>query len=280
MLAAPVALTESQRAPVLDFQVAQEVASNPCFDCLGYSATACDHESWWDNLYFFGFMEGFGLNAQHRVEDRAAGRLGANLGLPLGHDLGFQIGGSGSWAGGGEQFFITTGLFARGGVYLGDAWNVGGVIDWIDEKNDEIDLFQIRLKTSVTLDPSQEIGLWGAIGLTDDETDDFTTARPVDQVNLFYRYLCAGCWDVTGWVGWRERPDSVALGGELVVPLDNFWSLAIGGHYAPGADTWNAYVGVLLYPGGGAMPRTLEQYRYRPYLPVADNSTMTVTIGK
>jgi hypothetical protein len=236
-----------------------------------------------DNASFFMIGEGFRLNAQHRLETRAAGRVGANWGVPVFGDdqgLGVQLGGSASLAGGGEQFFVSTGVFYRDDVRLGSTWNAGAVVDWIDERNDEIDVFQLRPKTSITLDPQNEAGVWAAFGLTKDTTDDADTARTVDQVNLFYRHLCPNHWDLTGWAGLRNQPDSAAVGGDATMPMSDCWALTTGGHWGFAADTWHLYLGAVRYLGGRAAPRYIGQFPHQPYLPVADNTSMTVAIDK
>jgi hypothetical protein len=221
-------------------------------------------------------VEGF---SQSGGDDRLAGRFGGNWGLPLIDDssgLGFQIGGSGSVASAGEQFFVTSGVFYRGDMRLGGAWNLGGVFDWMKDGDFESEVGQLRAKTSITLDGQNELGVWGAVSVMDDQTDRGDTVDSVDQANLFYRHLWSKGYDTTGWVGWRSDPDSLAIGADVSIPLDESWAVVGGGHYAFEADSWNAYVGLALYFGQRARERYLGQYRHLPYLPVADNSSMTL----
>lgn len=229
----------------------------------------------WDNIYFFSIAEAFRLMDENT---RAAVRSGLNWGLPIFDDdvgLGFQIGFSGSLAEEGPQWFVTSGVFYRGDMRRDSAWNVGAVFDWMQDDEFEADVSQIRGKTSITLDRKNEIGVWGAASLMDDEDQNGETVESVDQVNLFYRYLFDSDWDVTWWVGWRSDPSSVAVGISTYRPINDYWAGIFGGYYAPDGDTWNVYSGLVRHWGQRATQDYIGQDRHQPYLPVADNTSMT-----
>jgi hypothetical protein len=229
-----------------------------------------------DNTYLFATGEAF---RQSGADTRQAAHLGANLGTALINDtagLGLQLGGSGGWAEGGGQTFVTGGLFYRGDSRAALAWNIGAVADWVRDQAFDVDVVQLRAKTSVTLDPQDEIGVWGATSIRDDRTNLGPTIDAMDQVNLFYRYLWPNGWDITGWVGWRSDPSSAALGLDAVMPIDDVWAFTAGGHYGWEGDSWSAYAGVQIYLGGRAVERCIGQYRHMPYLSVADNGSMTL----
>jgi hypothetical protein len=101
-------------------------------------------------------------------------------------------------------------------------------------------------------------------------------AESVNQANLFYRYLFDSSWDVSVWVGWRSEPESAALGAAWYAPINDYWAGVFGGYYAFEGDTWNVYTGFVRHWGNRARQDYIGQDRHLPYLPVADNSTMTL----
>jgi hypothetical protein len=249
--------------------------TSPFEDACGMGPAGYSNYSW-DNIYFFSIGEAFRLDHENT---RAAIRSGLNWGLPLVDDdvgLGFQIGFSGSLAEEGNQFFVTSGVFYRGDMRLDSAWNVGAVFDWVQDDEFEADVGQIRGKTSITLDRKNEIGVWGAASIMDEADQNGETVEPVDQVNFFYRYLFDSEWDLTGWVGWRSDPDSVAFGINTYRPINDYWAGIFGAYYAPDGDTWNIYSGIVRHWGQRATQDYLGQDRHQPYLPVADNTSMTL----
>jgi hypothetical protein len=159
----------------------------------------------------------------------------------------------------------------------GAAWNAGGVFDWARDDALGASVAQIRAKTSITLDAQNEVGAWGAVSITDDNGKRREKVQAVDQVNLFYRHLFSNGWDLDGWLGWRSDPSSGAIGADATLPLDDYWAVTGGGHYAFEGDSWNAYVGLILHLGPHAHERYLGELRHLPYLPVADNSSMTLS---
>lgn len=251
--------------------------TSPFEDACGMGLAGYSNYSW-DNIYFFTIAESFRLTDENT---RAAVRSGLNWGLPIIDDdsgLGFQIGFSGSWAEEGPQWFVTSGVFYRGDMRLDSAWNVGAVFDWIQDDEFEANVAQVRGKTSITLDRKNEIGVWGAASLIDDEDNNGDTIESVNQVNLFYRYLFETDWDVTWWVGWRSDPSSVAVGISTYRPINDYWAGIFGAYYAPHGDTWNVYTGLVRHWGQRATQDYLGQDRQQPYLPVADNTSMTLFV--
>jgi hypothetical protein len=249
--------------------------TSPFEDACGMGPAGYSNYSW-DNIYFFTIGEAFRLDHENT---RAALRSGLNWGLPLVDDdvgLGFQIGFSGSLAEEGNQFFVTSGVFYRGDMRLDSAWNVGAVFDWMQDDEFEADVSQIRGKTSFTIDRKNEIGVWGAASLSDEADQNGETVESVDQINLFYRYLFDSDWDVTWWAGWRSDPESVAFGISTYRPINDYWAGIFGAYYAPDGDTWNIYSGIVRHWGQRAAQDYLGQDRHQPYLPVADNTSMTL----
>jgi hypothetical protein len=230
----------------------------------------------WDNLYFFAAYEAFRLDYE---SIRAALRAGVNWGLPVIDDasgLGFQAGFSGSLAEEGSQWFATTGFFYRGDMQSESGGNVGAVFDWMHDGEIEASLGQVRGKASITLDRKKELGVWAALSVVDDKDKFGENTESVDQFNIFYRYLFDSSWDLTVWFGWRSPRDSTAIGGSLYAPLNDYWGAFTGGFYAFEGDTFNVYSGVMRYLGNRARQNYLGQDRHMPFLPVADNTSMTL----
>lgn len=229
--------------------------------------------------YAFGVLEKF---RQSGTDSRLASRLGFNLGLPLliqeYGSWGAQLGGSVSGAESGGQFFFTGGLFYRGAMQLGNAWNFGIVLDWIDDDAFTVDVAQLRIKTGITTAPQNEWGLWGTVSVEDDSTPRFRTMEAVDQLNVFYRYLWPSGTAQAIWVGWRNHPDTAAIGTDASRPLGDLWALATGAYYGFSSDTWNVYTGLVLHFGNHASEQYLGERRFMPYLPVADNTRMTLFV--
>lgn len=239
------------------------------------------------NAWAFAYYDGFELPVG---DFRNAGRFGVNWAFPLLSDymgLAGQIGGSGSITEDQEQVFVTAGIFWRGDMQYGSAWNVGAVFDFMHDGYLETQVTQVRGTVSYTVDFRNEIGVWGAGRTSDDITVDNYVAEPVVQVNIFWRHLWSGGLDTTVWVGWRDGQSDAdesndesgaAIGARIYYPLTESWALAAGGHNAFDSDTWNVWAGVEFSFGGLARPRFLGQHRHAPLLPVADNSTMTLAI--
>ncbi len=239
------------------------------------------------NTWAFAYYDGFDLP---EGGFRNAARLGVNWGFPLFSDyvgFGGQIGGSGSVTEDQEQVFVTAGLFWRGDMQYGSAWNVGAVFDFMHDGLLETQVTQVRGQISYVADFRNEFGVWGAGRTSDDITVSNRVAEPVGQVNLFWRHLWTVGLDTTVWVGWRDGQSKAdesndasgaAIGARVYYPLTESWALAAGGHNAFDSDTWNVWGGVEFSFGGLARPRFLGQYRHAPLLPVADNSTMTLAI--
>lgn len=239
------------------------------------------------NAWAFAYYDGFELP---EGDFRNAGRFGVNWAFPLLSDymgLAGQIGGSGSVTEDQEQVFVTAGLFWRGDMQYGSAWNVGAVFDFMHDGYLETQVTQVRGLVSYTADFRNEFGVWGAGRTSDDITVSDRVAEPVGQINVFWRHLWNVGLDTTVWVGWRDGQSDAdesndesgaAIGARIYYPLTESWALAAGGHNAFDSDTWNVWGGVEFSFGGLARPRFLGQYRHAPLLPVADNTTMTLAI--
>jgi hypothetical protein len=230
----------------------------------------------WDSIYFFALADAFRLDHEHT---RAGGRFGFNWGLPVFDDasgLGVQFGLSGSIVEEGPQSFVTAGVFYRGDMQQNAAWNVGAVFDWMHDDEIGARVGQVRGKSSVAFSRQNEIGVWGTYSVIDDDDKQGHNSESVNQLNLFYRYLFGTGSDIMIWAGWRSDPESVALGGAYYFPWNDYWAGTVGGYYAFEGDTWNVYSGVVRHWGNRARQDYIGQDRHLPYLPVADNSTMTL----
>lgn len=241
-------------------------------------ARACDggYRYTWDNIYFFALADAFRLAGDHT---RAGGRFGLNWGLPLIDDesgIGVQFGLAGDVVEEGPQWFATGGVFYRGDMRLNSAWNVGGVFDWMHDDEVGAGIGQVRAKTSITIDRQNEFGVWAALSLIDDDDTEGHKAETVNQANLFYRFLFDSGTDMTISLGWRDQPDSIAIGTAWSVPINDFWAGVFGGYYAFHGDTWNVWTGVVRQFGPRAHEDYIGQHRHQPYLPVADNFSMTL----
>ncbi len=240
---------------------------------------ACTYS--WSNAYAFALADGFHQSGDN---DRWAGRFGINWTLPVTPDqsgLGFQAGFAGSPAEEGAQLFGTGGAFWRGDARVGPAWNLGGVVDWMHDNDFDSDVAQVRVAVSNTVSLYSEIGVWGTVGVVDDEQRRSGRDRdiePVGRANLFYRHLFQAGWDATAWVGWRSDPSDGSLGGDLRIPVSDSWSLAAGGHWGFDDETWNIFAGVTYHFGRQARQRYLGEFRHQPYLPVADNTSLTLAV--
>ncbi len=239
------------------------------------------------NTWAFAYYDGFELPAN---DFRNAGRFGINWASPLVSDyvgLGVQAGASGSVTEDQEQIFVTAGVFYRGDMQLGAAWNVGAVADFLHDGFYDVQVVQVRGKVSYTVDFRNELGVWGSGGVSDDDINAATRAETANQVNIFWRHLWNVGLDSELWVGWRDgqsdadesnSQSGAAIGARLVYPVTDAWTVAVGGHSAFESDTWNVWAGVQWNLGGRARQRFLGQNRHAPLFPVADNSTMTLAI--
>ena len=274
-----------------------------------------------DNLILFGAADGWKGPIDDDWNNNFGFRFGANLGLPLWQEkgLGFQFGtsyglydfhgrGAGENSSIEEQWFITTGLFHRcnfGESQGGDRISWGAVYDHMITDNSgeqawEVDLGQFRGQIGYALDPTNEVGLWGAFNPgTDDDLDDNDggptpddTIRPLDQISLFWRHTWCSAADTMLYIGLAEDPGEFVFGARGQVPLSPSCALFGGFHYIlpstagggfhAGRDDvfaeefWNVSVGVAFYPGAKAGSRSVCDHRWLPLLPVADNGSFVI----
>jgi hypothetical protein len=179
------------------------------------------------------------------------------------------------------QHFVTGGLFRRSQVGL----QYGVVYDLLrDDLVEEIDFSQMRTELSVLGPRGGEIGFLGMFHLNNEgiNTGNGTTVfEPLDQYLLFIRKRFANCGEGRLWGGFSDEDDGI-FGGEVLVPLDNRWSLAGGFNYvipeqdAPpqGAiqEAWNVGISVVWdWSGCG-----LSNSPFRPLFNVADTGTMII----
>jgi hypothetical protein len=230
----------------------------------------------------FGFHEG--LN------------FGAPLGDPwcMGYQLGFQgveSNFAGSQAAGGsthgrEQGFLTAGLFHRatcGGLQGGIAF------DYLrDSYYVKADLEQIRSETSIVFEGGNEIGYWGAYGVSKQRfrllaNQAPTLFQPNDIFAAFYRKHFSGGGEGRLWGGATGGGGGI-VGAEFSIPLGASWALEnsftylIPKHSPTGGgqfeEGWSLSMSLVWYPGRPAS--CALQDPYRPLFGVGDNSTFMV----
>ena len=251
-------------------------------------------DSWRDASEFSwpnNFGGRLGIDATWGLGDSGVNAsLGAAYGL---YDLHGRLTANGSSTE--QQLFLTAGLFHRANGQCGDVWTWGASYDYLHDNNygvvaEAIDLHQIRFMFGRTLNPRNEIGIWGAVGVSDDDYQGvfFGSGSKVesqDQINLYWRryysmggetMLYAGLADPNftvdgnGNSSVNEDDDlrEIVLGLRGTAPLTSNLGLFGGVHYvipsASGGDmdeeNWNTVFGIMWVHGSNL-----------PLLPTADN---------
>jgi len=265
--------------------------------------------SWLDNLYFFGGLDGSKQPQDLGINANMGGRLSLNWGAPLLEEwgLGMQAGFAWSFADAAvqvlprlegtderNQYFMTLGLMERTDFGL----NISGGYDFLWEDYYDRFLFgQWRGRVGYELTSNDEAGAWFTIA---DRGDSGTVLglpvhlRPISQVNAFWRHTwSSGGW-TTLWLGAAQKhgkfvlvlPDdppvqnAFVYGADLHLPLNNW--LAVFGEAnfitPPDSGTVDAYLGIVLYPGGGAF--TAQRRKFNPLMQVASNPTFAVDLSR
>jgi hypothetical protein len=182
-----------------------------------------------------------------------------------------------------NQFFLTTGLFARK-LECGPQWGV--VFDYLhDNFYGSADLQQLRAELSLKIFCGSEVGFWGAFMMGDDRYDYETRNDPqlVDvesrDLYLFFWRQPLGC---TGegriYGGFSGHGDGI-VGVDCLLPIGERFALDAGFSYlAPkdGTDphglrdeSWGLTISLVWYPARGNQCALSDPFR--PVLPVADN---------
>lgn len=270
----------------------------------GCSTTTCESDgghSWFDELTFFGGIDGSKQPQDFGVNANLGGQFHLNWGLPLYEELGLglQIGQAVVASDNavrvyelvGEattrvQSFTSIGLFQR--TDHGFAW--GFAYDWLNEDSfDDFSLQQWRLRVSQDVGPNDQ---WAASAHLASGSDEgiFEGPNPVsvrlsaiDQIRLEWRHWWPSGTQTTGWCGLAEGhgednavtgpanafDESFLLGADILAPLND--CLAIYGEtnliFPADSGTVDAFLGIQFYPGGGAYQA--RRGPFSPLLPVA-----------
>jgi hypothetical protein len=276
---------------------------NVCDDgCLG---------NWWDNTELF-----FGGDVFKSLGDSPIGGFNNSFGAVSGFNTGFALGDSrirgqfgasygaydfkGRSAFGGEQssleeqVFLTAGVYKRSDVLDGDRISWGVVYDALITDNygvaaDELELGQLRGIMGYAINECHELGVWGTVNMMEDTGSVFGTVRPMKQVNTYWKqnwqygattsvYVGAmdnadiGDW-VLGFTGRAPMSERVALYGGATYVAPSSATGAVGSV----EEQWNVYAGLVFFPGGKSVSRTVSGQAGLPLLPVANNSSMLIT---
>jgi hypothetical protein len=276
-----------------------------CGDCGGDEECVCGMhrlgvERLLGNMSFFAGVQGFKGPVDLGQNGNFGFHEGLNFGGPLGDPwcMGYQLGFQGiesNFAGsqpdggsshGREQAFFTAGLFHRatcGGLQGGVAF------DYLhDSYYLKADLKQVRSETSFVFDGGNEIGYWGAYGVSKqrfqllaDQTATFF--QPNDIFAAFYRRHFSAGGQARIWGGTTGGGEGI-VGAELAIPLGSSWALEnsltylIPKHSPNGGgqleEGWSLSMSLVWYPGRPA--QCAMQDPYQPLFGVGDNSTFMV----
>jgi hypothetical protein len=260
---------------------------------------------WRDTLSFFGGYEGskqpqdFGINAHF------GGRASVNFGMPLWEEMGLgaQIGTSINATANavqvaerlGEsssrtQSFTTVGVFQRTSDIV---WALG--YDFLYQNYyDQFNLGQWRGRLGYYLSESNEVGVQAAVReIADAGQFNATTVllRPITQGSVYWRHTWANQAQLGCFVGMAEghseanvlgdfpRQDNpLVFGSDLFVPLGNYLALFGESNFMTPVDTGvvDSYLGVEIFPWGGS--KQARRNGFRPVLPVANNTSMTIDL--
>jgi hypothetical protein len=228
----------------------------------------------------FGFHEGF--NAGFKVPTTNAGY---QIGYRAVHS---QLNGDADTniADPHTQSFFTMGIFqrAKDGVQFGIAWDM-----LRDERWGAVDFHQLRGELSMIEHGCHEIGLAAAMHLNDHEpfpADEDTSSvmfQPTDQYLLFYRFHGPRGGEGRIFGGFNDDDDGI-IGGDLLVPLHDRWSLQTGftylipaehaGQEGASQEAWNIATALVWH--WDCRARKSHSSCYRPMFNVADNGSMII----
>jgi hypothetical protein len=208
-----------------------------------------------------------------------------------------------------EHVFLTAGLFKRCDLCapcdrLCDriSWGVVYdhlIVDNLGEDGWEVGLGQVRAQIGYALNHADEVGIMGSLHTNADKVDgrsnDQDPVSALDQGSLFYHHKW--CWgaDTMAYIGIAEDPGEFVFGARGEVPISRCCSLFGNAQYIlpsagcgsePGTsrdqfaeEFWNVSVGVVFYPCGNAVSKSVCRQRWMPLLPVADNGTFVIDVS-
>ena len=260
-------------------------------------------------LAFFGVdgakqPQDFGANAHLGVAANLeyAGPLVPQMGI------GFQIGTRSIFHGNAVQVFellgeskdryqnyTTVGAFKR----WDNGFSLGAVYDFLNQESfDSFTLSQWRIRASIELSPSTELGI--TLNLSDrDDTGFFNTQQvqlePIEQLHIYLRRRWQTGVESSFWIGVADehseenvvtgtlppKTNQILFGSEIHVPLNHWLALYGETNLMMPADTGavDAYLGFQFAPQGVARSRSRSN-RYRAMLPVGSNPSFTTNLTR
>lgn len=191
------------------------------------------------------------------------------------------------------QTFLTAGLFQRVGRL---DWGLS--VDVLRQRYyDQFLLAQLRGRVGVAVRADDQVGAILRVGVKGDRGamgGTPVTLDPIDQVSAFHRHTWANLVQTTVsagmvnghsdlvWVipGDRRNRRSFVYGAEIQVPLSEKFALSGASNLIlPAASgTVDAYLGVVWFPGHGAM--RAPTHRFAPALAVANNPEFAVDLRR
>ncbi len=184
-----------------------------------------------------------------------------------------------------NQVFVTAGFFNRP---LGPGWQAGMAFDmFFDSYYPGAQLYQLRSETAFVLNDYNELGYWGAYGVSKETISGLgqfdSVLDPTDMFAVFYRRRFTGGGKGRLWAGISGHGDAI-LGLDGTIPLGTNWALENNftclfpkhGQDAgqPPQESWSVAIQLVWYP---AQPsRQAIRDRYHPLFYVADNSWFLV----
>jgi hypothetical protein len=272
-------------------------------------ATAEVGETCLDNLSLFIGLDGSKQPQDLGINANFGGRLAVNWGVPIWEPwgLGGQLGTSVDYSAGAVhvldqlqdtrdrwQSLSTAGLFQR--APCGFVWAVGYDFEY-ERSYGHFDLGQWRGLLGYQLTTNDEAGVRGTLR---DRGDSGTILgqtihlQPITQAEVYWRHTWSTLAETTLWAGVAERHSQIVLllpsnsevysaftfGAEILVPLNDYLALVGAANFITPNDTGtvDAYLGIALYPGGGA--RLASHHRFAPLLPVAGNPEFSVDLRR
>jgi hypothetical protein len=199
------------------------------------------------------------------------------------------------------QGFITYGFFRK--PHTESRWTAGFVHDWMLNANYSVfaenpTLTQWRGQVGYAISDTNEIGAWGTWRHLSDTRDVAgfgpVTWRAIGQAAFYWQYKWEFGADSTLYFGVPEAEriaGNHSLGDYLVgalatAPLNSYTALYTMVSYmhpsaSPGVDgandeAWFFAIGLAFYPARNAKSVTLDQPRWMPLMPVANNGWFLV----
>jgi hypothetical protein len=265
----------------------------------------------------------FAYEAFRGLPDGGWENNGLNAGINYGHRLGYitertgiaaQMGGSMGvygWSGtdyrlrnqdqAATQGFLTYGLYRR--ATNESTWSAGLVQDWMLNSTfgvfaENPTLSQLRAQIGYEIGESDEVGLWGTVGVLGDtrEVPGFGPTRweAIDQLNAFWHHHWEYGSETMIWFGVPERSRLAGAGslGDYIAGarVDSPLSERVAAYAtitymhpsaSPGPagsqeDEWSFGVGLSFYPGRNARAPSVSGRGELPLLPVASNGLFMV----